>query len=79
LAVVVQALPSYVAVARPGFHPVHDRGRVLTDIACAIAAGGTEIVDIEARETASRTSSRFWSVSRVGVMSGLSGRWSVSI
>jgi hypothetical protein len=35
-------------LARPGFQPVHDRGRVLTDIACAIAAGGTDIVDIEA-------------------------------
>jgi Transposase DDE domain group 1 len=35
-------------LARPGFHPVHDRGRVLTDIACAIAAGGVDIVDIEA-------------------------------
>jgi hypothetical protein len=35
-------------LARPGFHPIHDRGRVLTDIAYAIAAGGTDIVDIEA-------------------------------
>jgi hypothetical protein len=35
-------------LARPGFRPVHDRGRVLADIACAIAAGGTDIVDIEA-------------------------------
>jgi hypothetical protein len=35
-------------LTRPRFHPVHDRGRVLTDIACAIAAGGTDIVDIEA-------------------------------
>jgi Transposase DDE domain group 1 len=33
---------------RPGFHPVHDRGRVLVDIACTIAAGGTDVVDIEA-------------------------------
>lgn len=35
-------------LARPGFVPVHDRGRVLTDIACSIAAGGVDIVDIEA-------------------------------
>jgi hypothetical protein len=35
-------------LARPGFRPVHDRGRVLTDIACTIAAGGTDLVDIEA-------------------------------
>jgi Transposase DDE domain group 1 len=35
-------------LARPGFRPVHDRGRVLTDMACAIAAGGVDIVDIEA-------------------------------
>jgi Transposase DDE domain group 1 len=35
-------------LARPGFVPTHDRGRVLTDIACSIAAGGTDIVDIEA-------------------------------
>jgi hypothetical protein len=34
--------------ARPDFWPVHDRGRVLTDIAVAIAAGGRDIVDIEA-------------------------------
>jgi hypothetical protein len=33
---------------KPGFFPVHDRGRVLTDIACSIAAGGVDIVDIEA-------------------------------
>src|SRR2546423_11708521 len=32
-------------LAKPGFYPVHDRGRVLTDVACSIAAGG---VDIEA-------------------------------
>lgn len=37
-----------VILARPGFRPVHDRGRVLTDMACAIAAGGVDIVDIEA-------------------------------
>ncbi|WBB94896.1 IS1380 family transposase [Solwaraspora sp. WMMA2080] len=35
-------------LARPGFDPVHDRGRVLTDIACSIAAGGTDVYDIEA-------------------------------
>lgn len=35
-------------LTRPGFWPVHDRGRVLIDIACAIAAGGTDLVDIEA-------------------------------
>jgi hypothetical protein len=35
-------------LARPGFRPVHDRGRVLTDIACTIAAGGVDLVDIEA-------------------------------
>jgi hypothetical protein len=35
-------------LAKPGFHPVHDRGRVLTDIACSIAAGGTDVYDIEA-------------------------------
>jgi len=33
---------------RPGFVPGHDRGRVLTDIACSIAAGGADIADIEA-------------------------------
>lgn len=36
------------AFARPEFAPVHDRGRVLTDIAVAIAVGGRDIVDIEA-------------------------------
>jgi hypothetical protein len=35
-------------LARPGFRPIHDRGRVLVDMACAIAAGGVDIVDIEA-------------------------------
>lgn len=35
-------------LTRPGFDPVHDRGRVLTDIACSIAAGGTDLYDIEA-------------------------------
>jgi hypothetical protein len=38
-----QAIPAILA--RPGFRPIHDRGRVLVDMACAIAAGG---VDIEA-------------------------------
>jgi hypothetical protein len=27
---------------------VHDRGRVLTDVACSIAAGGVDLYDIEA-------------------------------
>jgi hypothetical protein len=35
-------------LAKPGFAPLHDRGRVLTDIACSIAAGGADIADIEA-------------------------------
>jgi hypothetical protein len=35
-------------LAKAGFHPVHDRGRVLTDVACWIAAGGADISDIEA-------------------------------
>jgi hypothetical protein len=35
-------------LSKPGFHPVHDRGRVLTDVACSIAAGGVDIYDIEA-------------------------------
>ncbi|MEU4477869.1 hypothetical protein AB0F68_07375 [Micromonospora sp. NPDC023966] len=35
-------------LARPGIRPIHDRGRVLVDMACAIAAGGVDIVDIEA-------------------------------
>jgi len=34
-------------LAKPGFYPVHDRGRVLTDVACAIAAGGVDLYDIE--------------------------------
>ena len=34
-------------LARPGFYPVHDRGRVLTDVACSIAAGGADLYDIE--------------------------------
>lgn len=39
-------------LAKPGFVPRHDRGRVLTDIACSIAAGGVDIVDIEALRAA---------------------------
>jgi hypothetical protein len=35
-------------LAKPGFSPVHDRGRVLTDVACSIAAGGVDLSDIEA-------------------------------
>ena len=34
--------------ARREFLPVHDRGRLLTDLAVAIAAGGRDIVDVEA-------------------------------
>jgi hypothetical protein len=34
-------------LARPGFFPIHDRGRVLTDIAVAIACGARDIVDVE--------------------------------
>lgn len=41
-----QALPTILA--RPGFAPVHDRGRVLCDMACATAAGGSDIVHIKA-------------------------------
>jgi hypothetical protein len=36
------------ALAKPGFFPVHDRGRVLIDVACSIAAGGADLSDIEA-------------------------------
>jgi DDE family transposase len=36
------------ALTRRGFHPVHDRGRVLTDVAVAVASGGRDIVDVEA-------------------------------
>jgi hypothetical protein len=36
------------ALTKPGFYPVHDRGRVLTDVACSIAAGGVDLYDIEA-------------------------------
>ena len=35
-------------LARRGFIPVHDRGRVITDVAVAIACGARDIVDIEA-------------------------------
>jgi hypothetical protein len=35
-------------LARRGFTPVHDRGRVLTDVATAIACGARDIVDVEA-------------------------------
>src|SRR5512139_1626648 len=35
-------------LARRGFDPLHDRGRVLTDIAVAIACGARDILDIEA-------------------------------
>jgi hypothetical protein len=35
-------------LAKRGFTPVHDRGRVLTDVACSIAAGGVDLCDIEA-------------------------------
>jgi hypothetical protein len=34
------------ALARRGFTPLHDRGRVLTDLAVAIADGGTTIGEI---------------------------------
>ena len=35
-------------LARGGFDPVHDRGRVLVDVATAIACGARDIVDVEA-------------------------------
>ena len=35
------------ALTRRGFAPVHDRGRVLTDLAVAIADGGTTIGEID--------------------------------
>src|SRR5262245_46746641 len=35
-------------LARPGFYPVHDRGRLLTDVAGSIAAGRVDLCDIEA-------------------------------
>lgn len=34
------------AMRRPGFHPVHPRGRVLTDLACAIVLGAVAVSDI---------------------------------
>jgi hypothetical protein len=36
------------AVARAGFTPLRDRGRALTDAACALAAGASCLSDIEA-------------------------------
>jgi hypothetical protein len=35
-------------LARRGFDPLHDRGRVLVDVATAIACGARDIVDVEA-------------------------------
>src|SRR5271166_2006800 len=35
------------ALARRGFAPLHDRGRVVTDLAVAIADGATAISDID--------------------------------
>ena len=35
------------ALARRGFTPLHDRGRVITDLAVAIADGATAISDID--------------------------------
>lgn len=35
------------AMARRGFVPVHDRGRVLTDVAVMLADGGEAIADID--------------------------------
>jgi hypothetical protein len=35
------------ALARPGFTPTHDRGRVLVDVAVLIAGGGEAIADID--------------------------------
>jgi hypothetical protein len=34
------------AMRRSGFHPVHPRGRVLTDLACAIVLGAVAVSDI---------------------------------
>jgi hypothetical protein len=34
-----------------GFTPVHDRGRVLTDVAVAVGCGGRDLVDVEALRT----------------------------
>jgi hypothetical protein len=36
------------ALSRPGFAPVHDRGRVWVDVAIMLAAGGEAIADIDA-------------------------------
>lgn len=36
------------ALARKGFTPGHERGRVLTDLACALAAGASGLTDAEA-------------------------------
>ena len=36
------------AVARKGFTPTHDRGRLLVDAACALAAGAKGLTDVEA-------------------------------
>ena len=38
-------------LARRGFCPGHDRGRVLTDLACALAAGARGLTDVEAIAT----------------------------
>jgi Transposase DDE domain group 1 len=38
------------AMRRPGFVPVHPRGRVLTDLACAIALGGIAVSDVAVLE-----------------------------
>lgn len=38
------------AMRRPHFHPVHERGQVLTDLACAIVLGATAISDIAVLE-----------------------------
>lgn len=35
------------ALARPDFFPVHDRGRVLVDVATSIGCGGRDLVDVE--------------------------------
>lgn len=35
-------------LTRGGFIPVHDRGRVMTDLAVAVACGARDIVNIEA-------------------------------
>jgi hypothetical protein len=34
-------------LARPDFLPVHDRGRVLTDVATAIGCGARDMLDVE--------------------------------